>query len=201
MRGSIHHLLSILVLAAGLAGCVRSPQVSFYTLDTFATAAAAPRTSGGRSVAIGPITLPELVDRPQLVVRTGENRVEILETDRWAEPLKSEMPGFLAGQVARELGSEHVFSYRHVAGASAEYRVAIDVVRMDAVAGDAVTLEANWSVRHTGPAGKTRHSLIRDKVQGPGYDAVVAAYSRALASLGREIAAALREEGALQPPQ
>ena len=39
------------------------------------------------SVWVAPVTLPEAVDRPQLVVRVTPNRVAILDGHRWAEPL------------------------------------------------------------------------------------------------------------------
>ena len=69
-------LMAALLGATALAGCGSSPKTNFYTLS----AAAAPAPAGPRisySVAIAAITLPDGIDRPQLVVRTGANQVSV----------------------------------------------------------------------------------------------------------------------------
>ena len=180
------------------SGCSRSPKVNFYTLS-----AAAPPLARGEalapSVSVGPVTLPEVVDRPQLVVRVAPNRVEVLETQRWAEPLKREIPRLLAQNIGLLLGSERVFSYGQGAGADARYRVLVDIVRLEAVPGESVTLEAHWSIRGPGGAKRGGRSLVQEKAAGAGYEALVAACSRALAGMSDDIAKAIRAEAAAAP--
>jgi uncharacterized protein len=188
-----------LALALCTSACSRSPRVSFYTMEPAARAEAPAQAAPGQqlpAVVVGPVTLPELVDRPQLVVRADANRVEVLEAQRWAEPLKSEIPRLIARNLGQQLGSNRVSSYyQQLAAVPAEYRVLLDLVRFESVPGDAVTVEARWSVkRGTEGVARTGRSLIRDKVAGPGYDAVVAAYGRALAALSGDLAAAIRSE-------
>jgi uncharacterized protein len=192
--------ISILVicLAVALAGCSRSPRVTFYTLEPgarFETAAAA---TAAPSVAVGPVTLPEVVDRPQLVVRVAANRVDILETHRWAEPLKSEISRLIAENLGRLLGSSRVSSYLQHAGADADYRVLVDIQRFESSPGEAVTVEAVWSLRRAaGGAPKTGRSLVREPVGAEGYEPLVAAYGRALLAVSRDLAAAIRAEAAV----
>jgi uncharacterized protein len=139
-----------------------------------------------------------VVDRPQLVVQVAANRVDILESHRWAEPLKSEMPSLIAQNLGRMLGSDRVSSYRQNASADADFRVLLDVVRFESAPGDAVTVETNWSLRRTlGGAARTGHSLVREKVDGAGYDPLAAAFSRALARICGDIAGAIRAEVAI----
>lgn len=184
----------LLVLLA--AGCSRSPRVSFYTLAPEAKLQVAAPERQLPVVAVGPVTLPELVDRPQFVVRVAENRVEILESHRWAEPLKSEIPRLIAVNLGRTLGSTRVSSYRQHAGRNADYRVLIDIIRFESADG-AVTVESNWSIRRAvGGAARTGRSLSREKVSGVGYDALVAAYSRALAGVSADLAEAIKKEDA-----
>src|SRR5512137_2842751 len=91
--------MTILCLTAALlAGCSRSPRVTFYTLSATASSEAA--APAAVSVAVGPVTLPSLVDQPQLVVRTSLNQVDILEIHRWAEPLKSGITRIIAADLA-----------------------------------------------------------------------------------------------------
>ncbi|MDD2501987.1 MAG: ABC-type transport auxiliary lipoprotein family protein, partial [Geobacter sp.] len=68
-----------LFVSLALAGCGRSPQTSFYTLTPLVVDAAIPRSTGP-SIAIASVTLPELIDRPQLVVPDGGTRIAILES-------------------------------------------------------------------------------------------------------------------------
>jgi uncharacterized protein len=186
-----------LALALACTGCGRSPRVNFYTLE----AAAREEGRGVQplpSVSVGPVSLPEVVNRPQLVVRVAENRVAVLESERWAEPLKSELPRLIAQNLGRLLGSARVASYQELSAAGAQYRVLVDLVRFEAARGDAVTVEADWSVRRTAlasAAAVTGHSLVREKIQGAGNDAIVAAYNRALLRLSSDIAAAVSSEG------
>jgi len=75
-------------LVVVLAGCSRSPRASFYVLEPTAKAGDHLPAQNAPTVRVAAITLPEMVDRPQLVVRGEGSRVNILEMHRWAEPLK-----------------------------------------------------------------------------------------------------------------
>ena len=186
-------------LAAALAGCSRSPRVTFYTLEPAAQVDTTATVTTIPAVVVGPVTLPEVVDRPQLVVRVAANRVDIMEEHRWAEPLKSEIPRLIAENLRRLLGSRRVSSYLQHAGADAEYRVLVDIQRFESSSGEAVTVEAVWSLRRVGGgAPKTGHSLAHEPVAAAGYDPLVAAYGRALLAVSADLAKAIRAEAALK---
>ena len=67
-------------------------EVTFYTLNPLVPPETTAPAATLDSVVIGPVILPDLYDQPQLVVRVDANRVDILEMQRWAAPLKSEIP-------------------------------------------------------------------------------------------------------------
>ena len=186
---------AVIALALFASACSRSPRANFYTLSP--AAVPQPQTPGGASpsVAVGPVTIPELVDRPQLVVRVAENRVDVLETHRWAEPLKSEIPRLMAHDLGRLLGSDRVSSYGQSSAADAKYRVLVDIVRLESAPGDSVTVEAVWTVRRAKGERRQGRSLVREKVTGAGYEPLVAACSRALAGVSVDIANAIRAAG------
>ncbi len=185
-------------LASVLTGCSRSPRVTFYTLvPGTQVKTSAPATAAAPTIVVGPVTLPEVVDRPQLVMRVAANRVDILESYRWAEPLKSGIPRLIAEDLRRLLGSEHVSSYLQHTGTNADYRILLDIQRFEATPGEAVTVEAAWSLRRTGGGTlKTGHSLIREPVEAgtTDYDSLVAAYGRALLAVSADLAQAIRAE-------
>ena len=174
-----------------LAAC-SSPHSNFYTLspDTTLESAGAPLSV---SVVVGPVTVPDLVDRPQLVTRVSGNEVKLNEFARWGEPLKSGVADVIAADLTRLLGSQRVsVSSQMVAGTEA-YRVRVDILQFDSMPGEAVAVDALWTVRVTGrTALLTGRSTIREPVQGADDAALVAAHSRALAAVSRDIAAAIR---------
>jgi hypothetical protein len=185
----------VLFLLAAASGCARSPKVNFYTLSARAPETAS-RATPLRAVAVGPVTLPELVDRPQLVIRVAADRVDIVETDRWAEPLKSEIPRLLAENLSRLLRPARVSTIDQSESRDAEYRVLVDIQRFESIPGEGVMIDALWSVRRSavGAAPRRGRSQVREPAAGTGYDALVAAHGRALAAISSDIAKALREE-------
>ena len=81
---------SALALAALLlAGCGGTTR-SFYMLT-----ADGPAPSGsGRGIGVGPVALAEYIDRPNLVLQDGPNRLAVADAHRWA--------GDLAASIARD---------------------------------------------------------------------------------------------------
>ena len=191
MRRFLTAITMLCLTTSFLAGCSRSPRVTFYTLNATATTEAA--APAAVSVAVGPVTLPSLVDQPQLVVRTSVNQVDILEMHRWAEPLKSGIVRIIAADLAALLPQARVSSYPQNAGLDADYRVQVDIQRLEMTAGEGVALDALWSVRRTGEGAspKTGRSVVSEPARAGGYDALVAAQSRALAVVSRDLARAV----------
>lgn len=185
---------AVFLTISSLTGC-SSPREAYYTLSAAgAINGAAP--AGGESaysVAVGPITLPEVVDRPQFVLRTGPNEVTFVELHRWAGPLKSEIPRIIADNLAADLNVKRVAAYPQSAGDNADYRVLVDIQRFDSTVGESVTIDALWTVKRASDGAlQTGRSTAQESGSGGTYDAMVAAHSRALATISREIADAIR---------
>lgn len=187
------------VLMALLGACATSPALRYYTLGAAIEPAAevAPDTA---SIWVAPVTLPEAVDRPQLVVRVAPNRVAILDQHRWAEPLAGALSRAIAGNLAALLGGARVSSETQHAASEAQVRVLVDFQRFESVPGQGVTIEVLWSVRRsTAPEPQRGRSVISEPLGeepgarpgGPGYETLAAAHSRAVAALSRDIAQAI----------
>lgn len=188
MRNSA--LVAAVLAAATLAGCGNPLKERFFTLSSGA-AREGTGTAAAYSVAVGPVSVPELVDRPQLVLRVSANEVMIAEQARWAEPLKSEIPRVIAGNLAQLLNAR-VSAFPQNTGGDADYRVTVDVQRFDSKLGDAATVEALWTVRPAKGAPKSGRVMVREATGAAGYDALVVSHGRALAAVSRDIADAIR---------
>jgi uncharacterized lipoprotein YmbA len=180
---------AVAFLLATVAGCASTPPSHFYTLSATAKPAA---MSSSVSVSVGPVTVPAVVDRPEIVVRTGPNEVWLDEFNRWASPLQDNLGRVIAENLVAMLGTPHVTVFPQTEGVGADYRVAIQVQTFQSALGEAATLDAVWTVRRSkdgkSEAGRTS---VREATQGKGYDALAAAHSRAVAQLSRQIADAI----------
>jgi len=189
----MRHLAALAIpcaLAILAAGCGATPESRFYTLRA-STAPAA--TSSQLSVAVGPVSVPAMVDRPQIVVSTGGNQVRLDEFNRWAAPLQSNISRVVADNLMGLLGTSRVSLFPQALSADADYRAVIEVQSFDSAPGEAATLDSTWTVRRM-KDGKTSagRTVAREAVQAKDYDALAAAHSRAVARLSRDIADAVR---------
>lgn len=198
MPQPIRHLNALLAFWL-LAACASAPE-HFYTLSAVAPAAAAPpaRQSAAPdarySLAVGPVKVPEIVDRPQFVIRQGENRVDIVEQHRWAQPLRAEIASALADDLRRRLPQARVSLYNDNGMQKPDCHVVLNIERFDGAPGQAASIQGAWSLRCASPdlgqVDRTGRAFVQEPVRGDGYEELAAAYSRALSALAARIAQA-----------
>ena len=182
-------IVAVFVLAALAAACA-SPVSRFYTLSAGAPPTA---TSSNLSIAVGPISVPAVVDRPQMVVTTGPNQVRLEEFNRWAAPLQNSIARVVAENLVAMLGTPRVILFSQTLGGDIDYRAAIELQRFESAPGEAATLDAVWTVIRTKDGkSQTGRTTVREATSDKSYDALAAAHSRALAGLSRDIADAVR---------
>ena len=191
----MHRLVTIAAVftfAAVVAGCA-SPPSRFYSLSAATEPTA---TSSNLSIAVGPVSVPAVVDRPQIVVNVGPNQVRLEEFNRWAAPLQNNIARVVADNLVLMLGTPRVILSEQLLSADVDYRAAIEVQSFQSAPGEAALLDAVWSVRRAKDGkGETGRTTVRETVQEKGYDALAAAHSRALARLSRDIAAGVAALG------
>ena len=138
------------------------------------------------------VTVPDIVDRPQFVVRVSDNEVKLDEFARWADPLKSQIPRVIAGDLAVLLPGARVSVYPQHADAAASYCVRVELQRFEGAPGDGATIEAIWTVTPPRARLNQRAQTCARATSGPGYQALAAVYSSALGGVSRDIAAAIQ---------
>jgi uncharacterized lipoprotein YmbA len=175
-------------LAALVTGCASSP-AQFYTLN----ATAAPGAAQSKlTVAVGPVSVPSTIDRPQIVVSTGANQVSIDEFNRWAAPVQDNLVRVVAENLVAILGTPRVTLYPTLA-ADVDFRVQIEVRNFESAPGKYAALDAVWTVRRLKDGkSETGRTSVRETISEGGYDALAAAHSRAVARMSQDIAEAMR---------
>ncbi|MBK4738465.1 PqiC family protein [Noviherbaspirillum pedocola] len=179
-------------LSVALSGCGSSPPQRFYTFDAPNPAEPAATAHAAYSVSIGPVMVPALVDRPQLVLSTWPNRVQLAEQSRWAEPLKDGIPRVIAADLAQLLPGANVTPYTQAAISHPDYRVQLDVRQFESAPGSAASIDALWVVNVEKDGRQiTGRTVQREAVSGNDDEALVAAHQRALQAVSRDIAQAI----------
>src|SRR5712671_8161581 len=96
-------------MSLALAACLGSSRPSrFYTLAPLQVRDGPGSTATDTTLAIGPVEIPDSIDRPQIVTRTGANELVVAEFDRWGGSLDSEISGALVATVRDRLRSQQI---------------------------------------------------------------------------------------------
>ncbi|MEM5273742.1 PqiC family protein [Cupriavidus taiwanensis] len=187
--------------AAVLAGCA-SPEPRYYTLAQGPTAVAAPAPAAAPSadplwLEVAPVRVPERLNRPQLVVRDGQDGsggdagVRLLDLSRWSSPLPDELRDALSQRLQATLGAVDTYQ-QGLSDVQPLYRITTEVLRLDADVGQRAGATINWTVRRL-PDGKVVSGRTQAELPAPGaIDGVVAAYREIVASTANDIAAGVQ---------
>jgi uncharacterized lipoprotein YmbA len=180
-----------------LGACGSSPPTRYYTLDA--------GHSGGPvvdlselSIGVGPFYLPDLLDRPQIVVRGSGNEVIINEFERWADDMGTRFQAVVAQNLVQVTGSAHVYEHPWRDNFSTDYRILGTVDEFAANTSGAVRLKIRWVIQD----GKgeavlaTREGVYTESADADQYGQIAAAMSRAIGTMATEMAGVLAETAA-----
>jgi uncharacterized lipoprotein YmbA len=187
--------LIVAFLVATLTGCASSHSSRFYQLSPVQSKTSV--TSGvlpchGLVVAIGPVRIPDYLDRPQIVTRSGKNELKLSEFDRWVGSLESDVSRVVSEDISSLMPPDCVSIVRwtsyQASQMPASYRVEVSVDRFEGTLGDSVHLKAQWRVfAPDGGLLLNKESNITEQTNGSSYDALVAAMSGLLERLSCDI--------------
>jgi len=179
-----------------LSGCASSPS-RFYLLSSLEATGPEMKPSAEErcfSFGIGPINIPYYLDRPQIATRGTSTELKLAEFDRWGEPLGDNLKSVLGKNLSILLCTKAVAFFPWRGGIPIDYRIEMEVLRFDGSLGGNVSLEAWWMI--SSGDGKRilfpKKSTLTEAVGGQDYKSLVGAESRALGTLSREIAEAIK---------
>ena len=147
------------------------------------------------AVGVGPVQLPKIIDRPQIVTRIGPNKINVDEFHRWAGSVYEDFLRVVTMNLATFLQSNLVVAYPWEDYLDPDYRVYMEVQQFDGRLGQYVQLVITWTItaREAREILLVHKSSIKEPVQGEDYDAFVAAKSRILGTLSRQIAQGIKK--------
>jgi hypothetical protein len=192
-RLRIRGVILVLALAVSLSACAgKSASSKFYVLSPLPQSKLS--EAGAKTIGVFPVAMPDYLDRPQIVTRVSENEIKLDEFSRWAEPLQENFYTVLVDNLSTLLNSERIIKTAQNLGVPVPLQVGVEVVQFDGVLGGDVVLNVRWGLFET--EGKkvvlSKRSLFKEPTSAATYEALVAAQSRAVAALSREIAEAIK---------
>jgi uncharacterized lipoprotein YmbA len=203
-----------MALAPVLYACSTTSPTRFYVLSTIGDKPEG--APANVSIGVGPINLPQYLDRPQIVTRLSSNQLVVGEFDQWGGQLDDGFARTLAGNLSILLQTDQVQIYPWKDEESLGYAVTVDVLNFEQDVDGSSLLDVYWSLleARTGRVKLRRHATYREPggtpiteaqarsqggLLGDGkrrpYDNVVAAMSRNLGALSRDIAKAIAGGG------
>ncbi len=187
--------LLIVVLVLVQTGCsiggVSRP-AEFYVLNTEPGTPVSSRMApvGPLSVGLGPITMPDIFNRPQIVTRPQPNQLDLAEFDRWGGDLNRDLSRVLAQNLMSRLNTDSILPHPWSSRDNPDFQVAVQVFRFDGELGKVARLEGVWRLMD-GAKGcelAVQRFSFDESPAGSGYPEFVSAMSRAVAGLSQEIA-------------
>lgn len=185
----------VVIAVLALSACGGTQPSRFYMLTGLAPPAreAPGEVADGVAIGIGPVKFAEYLERKAIVRFRNGSEIYVAEGHRWAESLRENFTRVLAGNLSVLLETRRVVVYPWPGKLAPDYRVSIEVQQFNAGPDNDVILVALWSVidTQTDPIdqlGVFEKSVIREPAESGEYSAIVAAHSRAVEQLSREIA-------------
>lgn len=180
------------LLIAMLTGCSSSPPTRLYLIEPINVLENL-TTETELTIAVGPIMLAQHLDRREVLSHDEPYRLTAAEFDRWAEPLEDNITSVLTENLSTFLSTNRVIDHRWDTR-SADYTVRVHIIAFAAEPNGTVSLKAAWTIDdQTGAPGALHKNSYTEPRGDDEVVATVAAMSRAIAQLSRDIADEINE--------
>lgn len=180
-------MIAIQVLVAGCTG--GGAPVVYYTLQPSILAPAMAESKAAK-IGVGPVMLPEYLERSALVTRISPNQLSIHQGHQWAGSLQDEILRIVAADLKSACPGVTVLPHPWTGSDSPTVRFRLSILSFEGRPGGELDLNAAWYVedKRTDQAPLRRETHVRRNVNGDDLEAYAAAMGQALAGLAHEMA-------------
>ena len=150
------------------------------------------KSDEGPMIGLGPIRLPEYLDRFQMVVAVSENKYKLIDGHRWAEKLDQNISLALFKTLPSQLGTDRMIRYPWPQRPGVDFQVKIDILELNIDQDGQSQLIAQWSIKSKDEIILNKRSTFTAQASTTDIDKMVQAQSECLTKLGQEIAINLK---------
>jgi uncharacterized lipoprotein YmbA len=140
-------------------------------------------------IGVGPVELPEHLERPQIVTKIGSSELHFSEFNRWAGPLEKNFSRVLAENLSILLSTDKVLVYPWIGTLEVKRQLRVNIHQFGSLPGGEVLLKVLWGIKDED--GKFLFSVKKSSFSTPagkGYPEMVEAMNRVLVDFSREVA-------------
>jgi len=189
--GALFTLLALLA-CGGCLSISDSPTPRFYALQAMAPAQDVKKINLPKQllIGVGPVKLPEYLNRPQMVTQNTNSLLTFAQFDRWGEPLEFALPRVIAENLSAMTPDATFARAPWDMDMPLNYQVIMDIVRMDSRLDGDLRLTVQWAVINP----KNRKMLFMKKseivkpIEPRNYAGLAETLGRECATLSAEIA-------------
>jgi hypothetical protein len=140
--------VSFVLLAGGCLSVPDSPNPRFYMLQPQGQDQLTQKFDIPSEViiGIGPVEIPEYLNRPQIVTFNKDSTVRFSEFDRWAESLDFLLAGVVRANLSLMLSGAKFEIYPWNAVMPVKYQVMLEVVQLNAHLDNELVFVVQWSI-------------------------------------------------------
>jgi uncharacterized lipoprotein YmbA len=162
----------------------------FYSLSSLPPA---PLPHSKLRLGVGPLQIPRLLNRPQIVSRKNSNEINMAELHQWGGSLREEMLQTITDNLSALLKTDRIEQYPWKFAFKPHYQVRINIERLDGKLGQQVVLKARWRLLKNNKEVLSKRALIKTSINGKTHGDYVKAQSKALETFSRHIADKIKQ--------
>jgi uncharacterized lipoprotein YmbA len=140
------------------------------------------------------------LDRPEIIVRRSPNELQVLESDRWAEPIADNATRALVENLSAMLSQSRISTLPVRGSQRPAYELSLDITAFEVDETGAAVLAGDWVLIDPATGAARAGGLLNKSIavgREAGGDAIAAAMSRNLIEASEDIA---RDISAIGPP-
>jgi uncharacterized lipoprotein YmbA len=184
--------LAALLLVSFAAACTPPvPPPHLYVLSPMVPPLTGEHPTAGLPIVMVALTqVPDFLDRPQLVERTSDTALKLVETDQWAERLSTNISRVVAQNLAVMVPADASIPLPVRGALPYKFQVVISLNNLELAQSGEVLLAGRWSITDADGTKElaARSVSLHEKAAGAGIPAAVDAMSHALGEVSRDIA-------------
>jgi uncharacterized protein len=198
-------LLRLFAMFMLLGGCVKSlvgdgtPPTRFFIISplTLEQSAVSAEHSGPEvSISVEPLLIPSYLDRPQIVIRTGDNELYISEFNQWGENLRGNLSRVLIENLSLLLDSDRIFLMPGLKRQTPEFRVLVRIIQFERGNDGTTSLTVRWKLYNREKEILFRENIVLTggKITKGDYPAITQAMSHLLAEFSERIVEVINKQ-------
>jgi uncharacterized protein len=196
-----HTALRLVVMFLVLGGCARmlgtsSPPTRYFVLSplTIESSMDSSATDGEPSdsttmeiapetteigIAVEPLHIPSYLDRAEIVVRTGDNELDIADFNKWGEDIKSNLSRTLIENLSMLFDSDKIYLIPSKKRQAPNFRIALRIKKFERGHDGTTILSVRWMLYSRDKKVLFRESILLtgEEVDKDDYPAIVKAMS------------------------